>query len=90
MQVWRIVCRPSQMDALLVATPAQVLAMDWGGGLVILGPASGALPVLPPGARARRLTARPMDLPAPDPVTARLNEGLRARFDPRGILAGGI
>lgn len=89
--VWRIVCRPSQVDALLVANGGHApLAMDWGGGLVILGLASGALPVLPLGARARRLTARPMDLPAPDPVTARLNQGLRDRFDPRGILAGGI
>lgn len=89
--VWRIVCRPSQVEALLAANGGHApLAMDWGGGLVILGLASGALPVLPPGARARRLTARPVELPAPDPVSARLNRGLRDRFDPRGILAGGI
>lgn len=88
---WRIVCRPSQVQALLAANGGHApLAMDWGGGLVILGLPSGALPVLPPQARARRLSGASMDLPAPDPVTARLNQGIRDRFDPRGILAGGI
>ncbi|ARJ70117.1 FAD-binding protein [Paracoccus contaminans] len=89
--VWRILCRPSQVDALLAANGGhEPLAMDWGGGLVILPLPAGALPALPPQARARRLSGAMMDLPLPDPVTARLNEGLRARFDPRGILAGAI
>lgn len=86
--VWRIVCRPSQVPSLLAANGAHVLALDWGGGLVVLGLPSRSLPVLPPGAVARRLTSVPMVLPVPDPVTARLNDGLRAQFDPRGLFAG--
>ena len=30
-----------------------------------------------------------MILPAPDPVTHRLQAGLRQKFDPRGIFSGG-
>lgn len=86
--VWRILCRPSQSGEVLAANTRGPLAMDWGGGLIVMGTASSAVPMLPAGARARRLTGRALELPAMDPATARLNEGLRARFDPRGILAG--
>ena len=87
---WRVVCRPSQARDLLADSDGQPLCMDWGGGLLVLGMGGSATPRIPPGALARRLTGRPTELPAPDPVTAGLNEGLRARFDPRGIFAGTV
>ncbi|SNT74752.1 glycolate oxidase FAD binding subunit [Paracoccus seriniphilus] len=87
--LWRIVCRPSEAPALLAALPAPEM-MDWGGGLILLRLPAGELPELPKfWGHARRVSgAAPAVLPAPDPVTARLEAGLRQRFDPRGIFAG--
>lgn len=86
---WRILCRPSQAPAILATVP-QPLALDWGGALILAALPQGHAPDLPPGAIGTRLTGAPARLPAPDPVTARLEAGLRARFDPRGILEPGV
>lgn len=87
--VWRVVCRPSQAAGILAANRCNwPLAMDWGGALLVLGLGSSDMPVLPAGARAAGLYAKSgVRLPAPDPVIARLESGLRARFDPRGLFA---
>ncbi|WCR09500.1 FAD-binding protein [Paracoccus stylophorae] len=87
--LWRIVCRPGEAARVLSALPAPV-SMDWGGALIHLRLPADEMPVLPRFAgHARRITgAAPAVLPAPDPVVARLDAGLRRRFDPRGIFAG--
>lgn len=86
--LWRIVCNPSEVPALLAALP-QPIALDWGGGLIWVALPAGELPVLPvwSGHATRISGATPMTLPAPDPVVARLNASLGERFDPRRIFA---
>lgn len=87
--LWRIICRPSQAAALLAALP-EPCSLDWGGALIHVALPAGELPQLPRfSGHARRIRgAQPAILPAPDPVAARLDAGLRARFDPRGIFQG--
>ncbi|WP_312530655.1 FAD-binding protein [Paracoccus sp. (in: a-proteobacteria)] len=87
--LWRILCLPTQAPALLKALP-QPLAVDWGGGLIWVALPEGELPVLPEfQGQATRMTGQdPHDLPAMNPVVARLNDSLRAKFDPRSIFAG--
>ncbi len=91
--VWRIHCRPSAAPKLLSRLEAERVLVDWGGGLLWA--------LLPEGtdARARlgtfdghatrvRGAPRP-DVPARPPEAgpvAALTAGLKARFDPRGIL----
>lgn len=87
MDLWRILCRPSEAPALLAHLPAP-LSLDWGGALIHLAlPAGAALPALPRfSGHARRIGgANPALVPVPDPITLRLNADLRDRFDPRGI-----
>lgn len=90
--LWRILCLPSEAPALLGRLPAPV-AMDWGGTLLWVAMPEGALPDLgTSGAQAVRVSAGASagaaHLPAVNPVVARLDAGLRAKFDPRGIFAG--
>lgn len=89
-EIWRILCRPGEAPALLAALP-EPLSLDWGGALIHVALPAGAVPALPGfSGHARRISgAVPMILPPPDPVATRLEDGLRRRFDPRGILAGG-
>ncbi|MDO5605611.1 MAG: FAD-binding protein [Paracoccus sp. (in: a-proteobacteria)] len=87
--LWRIVLRPSQAAAMLAGLPGRA-AVDWGGALIWAEAPQGWRPDLPPGARAIcAYGCAPAMLPPPDAVTARLNAGLRARFDPRGLFGGG-
>ncbi|MBB1491749.1 MULTISPECIES: FAD-binding protein [unclassified Paracoccus (in: a-proteobacteria)] len=87
--IWRIACRPSQTAAILTMNPdATPLALDWGASLIFFSLAPNARPALPQGARALCLQGTHRGpLPPPDPVTRRLEDGLRERFDPRGIFA---
>ena len=71
--------------AALLATLPPPERLDWGGALIEVW--ADTLPPLPPGAIATRLTGEPGRVPAPDPVTARLEAGLIARFDPHGVFA---
>ena len=82
--LWRIVLRPSQAAAVLAQLPGRH-AIDWGGALIWAEAPAGWRPHLPPGARATCVSGATAQLPAPDPVTARLETGLRAAFDPRGL-----
>lgn len=84
--LWRIVCRPSEA-AQIMATLPEVAALDWGGALIHAVLPVGTDPALPrfSGHAIRISGASPATLPTPDPGVARLNDGLRARMDPRGL-----
>lgn len=88
-ETWRITCRPSQAGAILAMNPdAAPLALDWGGSLILLSLPPSTRPALPQGARALCLQGSHRGpLPPPDPVTRRLEDGLRERFDPRGVFS---
>ncbi|SDY49936.1 FAD-binding protein [Citreimonas salinaria] len=93
--VWRISCKPSDGPALAARLSAEAHHFDWGGGLIWA--------LLPVGtdARARLGEFRghatrvrgtgdaPALQPEPGPLAA-LSDGLRTRFDPRGILNPGL
>lgn len=95
--VWRFSVKPSDGPALVARLGAERVLYDWGGGLVWAESAPGtdlraAMGDL--GGHATRM--RGADLPDvprfhPEPAAiAALNSGLRARFDPRGILNPGL
>lgn len=85
--IWRIVCRPSQAHGILASLPAPPRFLDWGGALIHADLPDAAVPELPTGAIATRLTGASGRLPTPDPIIAGLEAGLRQRFDPRGLFA---
>ncbi|SIS53773.1 glycolate oxidase FAD binding subunit [Roseivivax lentus] len=92
--VWRFSVKPSDGPKLAAALGAEDILLDWGGGLVwarmpegtdartkmgdIAG--HGTLVRMSDGSRGRI----PRLHPEPAPV-AKLTDGLRARFDPRGL-----
>lgn len=94
--VWRVSCRPSEAAGLTAGAEA---LFDWGGGLIwllspegadlraALGPFAGHATLVRASGATRRAPA-PFP-PQPAPVAA-LMRGLRARFDPRGILNPGL
>lgn len=88
-RLWRIICRPSEAAVLLAALP-QPRAVDWGGGLIWVDLPGETQPDLPrfSGHATCMSGPQPLTIPPPNPVVARLNDGLRQRFDPRGIFAG--
>jgi len=97
--VWRISCKPSDAPELAARLEAEGLLLDWGGGLIWarlpegtdararLGAFDGHATLV----RASEATraALPVFPPEPAPLAA-LGRGLRARFDPRGILNPGL
>ncbi|NHF72531.1 FAD-binding protein [Paracoccus xiamenensis] len=85
--LWRIVLRPSQAAGLLAKLPGRH-AVDWGGALIWAEAPADRRPDLPSGARATCVKGEAAALPPADPVTARLEGGLRAAFDPRGLFKG--
>ncbi|MDD9716929.1 FAD-binding protein [Dinoroseobacter sp. PD6] len=100
--VWRISVKPSDGPAVGAALGGDVI-YDWGGGLVWAHVAPGrdvrgALAGLPGGfsghatlIRAAEATraAQPVFQPEPAPLAA-ISAGLRAKFDPKGILNPGL
>ena len=95
--IWRVSVKPSDAPGLVTAwqaaTDAKVL-FDWGGGLIWLNCDVDFDPrAAMPGGHATRLRGRNAAIPAfhpePAPVAA-ISAGLRARFDPRGILNPGL
>lgn len=96
--VWRISVRPSDAPEVLARAPGTAL-MDWGGGLVwLVQPEGTDLRARLRGigghstlVRASEVTrARlPVFHPEPAPLAA-LAAGLRAQFDPRGVLNPGL
>ncbi|KUP91528.1 FAD-binding protein [Tritonibacter horizontis] len=94
--VWRISVKPTDAVALIPALGATQVLCDWGGGLIwALMPAGRDLraSMTVPGhatlVRAAEGTVLPRHHPEPAPL-ARLAAGLRAQFDPRGILNPGL
>ncbi|MFN6951491.1 MAG: glycolate oxidase subunit GlcE [Albidovulum sp.] len=97
--VWRLSTRPSEAATLIARAQARGVLCDWGGGLVWLlmpegedlrarlGRFDGHATLIRADAATRaRIAAFP---PEPAPVAA-LSAGIRARFDPRGILNPGL
>ena len=95
--VWRLSVKPSDAPALVARSGGSAL-YDWGGGLVwllmpegcdlraVLGPVKGHATLVRASTQTRARIA-PFH-PEAAPVAA-LAEGLRRRFDPRGILNPG-
>lgn len=90
--LWRFHLRPSQAGAVAARLGGAVM-LDWGGGglwaRVPRGVDARAI-AAPFDGHARRMTGTglaPAGQPEPEAV-ARITDGLRAAFDPRGIFAG--
>ena len=92
--VWRVSCKPSDAPALAAKSGAAAVLYDWAGGLIWMNTAAGydLRTVLGPydgHATLVRGTGQPRFEPEAAGV-ARLTAGLRARFDPRGLLNKGL
>ncbi|WP_102107253.1 FAD-binding protein [Oceaniglobus roseus] len=96
--VWRISVKPSDAPAVVAALGGAEVLMDWGGGLVWAGVAPGTdlramLPSVKGHATLVRGAAETHGAlgtfhPEPAPLAA-ISAGLRAKFDPRGVLNPG-
>lgn len=96
--VWRLSVKPSDAPALVAMAGADAL-LDWGGGLVwlLIKPGTDLRAVLGDFKGHATLIRASIDTrsriapfhPEPAPVKA-LTQGLRSRFDPRGILNAGL
>lgn len=92
--VWRISCKPSDGPALVAKSGAQGALYDWAGGLIWMHTAAGhdlrgALGHYDGHATLVRGTSHARFEPEAAGV-ARITSGLRARFDPRGLLNAGL
>ncbi|WP_300059167.1 FAD-binding protein [uncultured Roseobacter sp.] len=97
--IWRLSCKPSDAPGLMARSGAAGWFYDWGGGRIwvrmpegqdlraALGSFDGHATLVRGSARTR--AAVPMFQPEA-PGVARISAGLRARFDPRGILNRGL
>ncbi|WP_112320458.1 glycolate oxidase subunit GlcE [Oceanibium sediminis] len=96
--LWRLSVRPSDAPKVLAALQAEAALLDWGGGLIWARLPEGrdARPALE-GVGGHATLVRASDAtkarlgvfhPEPAPL-ARISAGLRAQFDPRGILNPG-
>ncbi|MCC1480199.1 FAD-binding protein [Roseibaca sp. Y0-43] len=96
--VWRISVKPSDAPSVVARIGAPV-QMDWGGGLIWarvaegtdlrakIGPIAGHATLVRASDPTR--TRLPVFHPEPAPIAA-LSQGLRAKFDPRGVLNPGL
>lgn len=97
-QVWRISIKPSDMPQVLAGLGGAQTVCDWGGGLIwarVEAPVDvrGLMGQIGGHATLMRTDAGFMAAPAfqPEaPAIAALTAGLRAKFDPRGILNPGL
>lgn len=96
--VWRISVKPSDAPRVVAAIGAPAHLLDWGGGLIwaLMPQGVDLRTMMPPDVyghaslvRGQGSAARPQFAPEPAPVAA-LTAGLRAQFDPRGILNPGL
>ncbi|CUH63214.1 putative FAD-linked oxidoreductase [Thalassovita gelatinovora] len=97
--VWRISVKPSDGPRVGAALQAEQMLYDWGGGLIwaLVAPGRDIRPAMAGiGGHATLVRADeatratiPAFQPEPAPVAA-LSRGVRAKFDPRGILNPGL
>ena len=93
--VWRVHVRPSRAMAILDGLEPHDLLMDWGGGLLWIGTEGDAaamhvaLGTAAAGQGGHARLVKGPDLPRhPEaPAVAALSDGIRRRFDPRGVFA---
>ena len=97
--VWRISVKPSDAPKVAQRLNAQQMLFDWGGGLIwALMPegvdARGRIGTVPGHATLVRASAKTLakiaSFPPEPPALSMLSVGLRAKFDPRGILNPGL
>lgn len=97
--IWRVSLKPSDAPAFVAALPQAETLLDWGGGLVWVACSPGTdLRAIAPEIKGHRTLIRASDAtkqalstfqPEPAPIEA-INQGLRSKFDPRGILNPGL
>jgi glycolate oxidase FAD binding subunit len=94
--VWKLSVKPSDAPGLVAHLRAEAVLYDWGGGLIWVRIAPGTdlrarLGAVEGHATVIRADAAimPVFQPQPAPLAA-LAAGLRAKFDPRGILNPGL
>ncbi|MBV6636392.1 MAG: FAD-binding protein, partial [Mameliella sp.] len=99
--VWKFSVRPSEAPGLVArlraAHPVERVLYDWGGGLIWVESAPGT-DLRPKGLQGHATLLRAseqtrLELPVFQPeltAVAALSAGIRARFDPRGMLNPGI
>lgn len=97
--VWRISVKPTDAPALAARLGAEALLFDWGGGLIWAlmpegtdlraraGPLDGHATLVRAHAETQARLGMFQPLSAP---LEKISAGLRARFDPRGILNPGL
>lgn len=97
--VWRVSCKPSDAPRLASLAPGACHFFDWGGGMIWLrapagtdvraqlGPFDGHATLVRAAAETYARFGR---FHPEKPGVARLSAGLRARFDPQGILNTGL
>jgi glycolate oxidase FAD binding subunit len=92
--VWRIAVKPSDAPDLVARAEAEAVLYDWGGGLVWALVAQGTDLRARLGSfagHATRVRGQGAGVFHPEPAgVAALTRGLRAKFDPRGILNSGL
>jgi glycolate oxidase FAD binding subunit len=94
--IWRVSCKPSDSPALAAKSGAEARLFDWAGGLVWLRSAPGydlraALGDFDGHATLVRGSTDGRAKFQPEAAgVARLSAGLRAKFDPKGILNAGL
>ncbi|OYU19649.1 MAG: 2-hydroxy-acid oxidase [Rhodobacteraceae bacterium PARR1] len=93
--VWRLSLRPSTAADVVARAGAEAVLYDWGGGLVWLLTAPGLDLRARLGAIDGHATLIRSDSALPtfapeSPGVAALTKGLRAKFDPKGILNPGL
>ncbi|KAJ54651.1 2-hydroxy-acid oxidase [Actibacterium mucosum KCTC 23349] len=94
--VWRISVKPSDAPKLVEKLSVKSVLYDWGGGLIWALTVPGKdvrAAMVGTGGHATRVRASDRDLPVfhPEPASlAAISAGLRAQFDPRGILNPGV
>lgn len=92
--IWRISVKPSDAPEVVKHLPAgSKLSLDWGGGLIWVVASEGADIRGAIGHVSGHATCVRGDAPAfqPEPAPlAAISQGLRTKFDPRGILNTGL
>lgn len=91
--IWRLSVKPTQAADLVSRLNPEVVQYDWGGGLIWMALPRGTDPRPEmTGGHATLIrgdSELPRFHPEPSPIAA-ISAGLRAKFDPRGILNPGL